>query len=81
MDKEPTAKKCECYWCVNVYPKIKQVANALAGENLIAFNWLMEHYEAQGMDGDVAQAKLDGVWPGWEAMKDFKPTYKDADVS
>jgi hypothetical protein len=26
-----------------------------------------------GEDGDVAQAKLDGSWPGWEELSKFKP--------
>jgi hypothetical protein len=36
-------------------------------EKLLAdFDNLTNHTMCQVMDGDIAQAKLDGSWPGWE---------------
>lgn len=67
-------KTCKCYWCTVISPKIKQVSDKLQGEDLNAFEFLMNHYGHLDMDLDVAEAKLEGSWPGWEAMKDFKPT-------
>lgn len=70
-----TETECGCNWCQHWYPIIKHIEAQLDEEGKKLFNELGEHYDHVEMDGDVAQAKLDGGWPGWEKMKDFKPDY------
>ena len=41
-------------------------------------NELEDYYGNIEMDLNVAEAKLDGSWPGWEAMKGFKPNQETA---
>jgi len=37
----------------------------------------VEYVEQRIEDGNVDAAKLNGEWPGWEALKEFKPTYPE----
>lgn len=61
-------KKCKCDWCTKWYPTIKRLDKKLTGKLKKDFDDLMTHYIGRADDGDVAQAKLDGSWPGYEWM-------------
>lgn len=64
---------CDCDHCQDWYPLIKRLEAQLDAHgrellDLLACDWMN-----QSDDLGVANAKLAGDWPGWEAMKDFKP--------
>ena len=69
--------ECFCNWCRHWNPLLDNIRLQLDdhGKELLAeyVNYTMFAME----DGDVNAAKLNGEWPGWEALKGFKPTYRD----
>lgn len=70
-------RKCECHWCTHWLPLIQQIDAQLDEPSRKLFDEYVTHVGHLEMDLDVANAKLDGDWPGWEAMKDFKPAVYD----
>ena len=57
---------CKCEWCAKWSPIVHRIDNKLDGKLKKDFGRLITHFMSEGEDGDVAQAKLDGSWPGWE---------------
>jgi hypothetical protein len=64
--KLPKRTTCFCDLCVKWYPIIRRVRLKLNGKLGIDFDNLITNLYCEAEDGDVAQAKLDGSWPGWE---------------
>lgn len=58
--------KCYCNSCVEWSPRIKRIKKALPEKLWKEFDGFILHSMCQNMDGAIAQAKLDGSWPGWE---------------
>ena len=70
---EATKTGCECDYCQHWSPLIDHVMSELSPERARLFNELVDEWMNTSSDLDLARAKLDGSWPGWEAMKGFKP--------
>lgn len=78
-DKAPrwtdeTETKCGCDQCQHWSPLIEHIASELSAERHRLLNDLVEDWVNTREELSLANAKLDGSWPGWEAMKGFKPT-------
>jgi hypothetical protein len=70
-------RTCKCQWCVKWSPIIHRVDSKLTGKLKKDFDNLITHFMCEGEDGDVAQAKLDGSWPGWEWMPEAIRAHQD----
>ena len=68
---EAKKKTCTCNFCTIIYPAIKRIESALTGQNLVDFEMLINNMLRAGEEAEYANAKLDGLWPGWEFMKDL----------
>lgn len=66
--------ECLCNDCRHWGPLITHIRAQLDERGQELLNELVDYYGNVEMDLDVANAKLDGSWPGWEAMKGFKPS-------
>lgn len=78
-DKAPrwtdeTQTECGCDHCQHWSPLIDRISSQLDEEGKKLLEELVSDWMHQSDDLGVANAKLDGEWPGWEAMKDFKPS-------
>ncbi len=67
-------KPCECDYCKRISPMWDYVSKALSiqPELLKDFEWFMEKSMYDGDELCCANAKLEGIWPGWEWMKGNK---------
>jgi hypothetical protein len=79
-DKAPrwtdeTKTRCGCDFCQHWVPLIEHINAQLTDEGKKLLNELVDQWMNESEDLNVAEAKLDGSWPGWGAMKDFKPTH------
>lgn len=64
--KTKTTSKCHCNFCLYWSPIITRIRAALPAKLLVDFDNYVTHSMCAEMDGEVAEAKLDGSWPGWE---------------
>lgn len=69
---QPVYEKCGCHFCTELIPREKRIREALPPELHADLEYIMSAYGADSLDKDVAEAKLDGEWPGWEWMKEAK---------
>lgn len=77
-DKAPrwtdeTQTECGCDSCQHWSPLIQHIEAQLDERGRELLKELVEDREYAHMDLDLAECKLNGSWPGWEKMKDFKP--------
>ncbi len=70
---ELATKPCTCKLCTYWHPLQKRIREQLNDEGKKEFDILTNHLAHVEDDLNYAEAKLDGSWPGWERMKDFKP--------
>lgn len=63
---DPTKTNCYCNLCKYWSKVVKRVRHKLSGKLLKDFDTWCDHMACEGLDGSVAEAKLDGSWPGWE---------------
>lgn len=70
--------ECLCNDCRHWGPLLAHLRAQLDERGRELLNELEDHYGNIEMDLNVAEAKLDGSWPGWEAMKGFKPNQDTA---
>ena len=75
---EATRTGCECDYCCHWSPLIDHVMSELSPERRRLFNELVDDWMNTSSDLDLARAKLDGSWPGWETLKGFKPNQETA---
>lgn len=73
-----TKTGCECDYCQHWFPLIEHVMSELSPERQKLFQELVDEWMGTSDDLNLALAKLDGSWPGWEALKDFKPNQETA---
>jgi hypothetical protein len=71
---DETKTECGCDFCQHWHPLIKHLQAQLDDEGKKLLNELVEQWMNESQDLEVDEAKLAGDWPGWEAMKNFKPT-------
>jgi hypothetical protein len=62
MDNEA----CDCDWCTVWAPLARKLQAQLPADSQEDFEALLDYLTSAARDGGTAQAKLDGVWPGWE---------------
>lgn len=72
---DETKTECGCDSCQHWSPISAHIRAQLDENGRKLFDEMSEHYGHIEMDLDVANAKLDGSWPGWEALKGFKPEF------
>jgi hypothetical protein len=77
-DKAPrwadeTHTKCGCDLCQHWNPLIAQIEAQLDDNGKKLLEELVNDWMHNNDDLGVANAKLEGNWPGWEEMKNFKP--------
>ena len=77
-DKAPrwtdeTQTECGCDFCQHWHPIIQHIRAKLDGEELKLFDEFAEDWDNKWEDLCYAEARLYGTWPGWEAIKNFKP--------
>jgi len=82
-DKAPrwtdeTQTKCGCDQCQHWSPLITHIASELSPERRALLDELVGDWMHQSDDLCMAEAKLAGDWPGWEAVKGFKPNQETA---
>ena len=70
--------KCGCDFCQHWSPLIDHIDSELSPERRELLNELTDEWMNLREELSVANSKLDGSWPGWEAMKDFKPNQETA---
>lgn len=70
--------KCGCDQCQHWSPLIQHIGSELSAERHRLLNDLVEDWVNTREELSLANAKLDGSWPGWEAMKGFKPNQETA---
>lgn len=70
---DETQKKCGCDLCTRWGPLTARIEYQLDKNGKELLNELINEWMHNREDLDVANAKLDGNWPGWEDMKNFKP--------
>lgn len=64
---------CQCEYCQKIIPMMQQIIKVIPTEELRKdFDWLMERLMYAEDDRDYYKAKMEGSWPGWEWMKDYK---------
>lgn len=62
--------KCSCHYCTVDSPKHKGIRELLTGQALKDFDYFMNRLMCAEEDRNVADAKLEGSWPGFEWMKE-----------
>ncbi len=77
-DKAPrwtdeTETHCGCDFCQHWSPLIEHLNAQLNEEGKKLLDELVTDWLYQSDDLGMANGKLAGDWPGWEAMKGFKP--------
>ena len=72
---DETQTECGCDSCQHWSPLIQHLEAKLDEEGRKLLAELVEDREYARMDLDLAEAKLEGSWPGWEEMKNFKPKF------
>lgn len=80
-DKAPrwtddTKTVCGCDFCQHWSPLIASIEAQLDDSGKKLLDELVNDWIHVGEDLCVANSKLEGVWPGWEEMKNFKPNHK-----
>lgn len=70
---DETHTECGCDLCQHWSPLIEHIRYQLDDKGKELLEELVNHWGNQSDDLGVANAKLDGTWPGWEDMKNFKP--------
>ena len=70
--------ECLCDRCGHWSPLVAHIYAQLDERGKALLDELNNHYGNIEMDLDVANAKLDGSWPGWEALKGFTPNQETA---
>lgn len=70
--------ECLCDDCRHWSPLLAHLRAQLDERGRELLNELEDYIGNVELDLDVANAKLDGSWPGWEALKDFKPNQETA---
>lgn len=65
--------ECTCNWCRHWSPLIKHIEAQLDDAGKALLDEYVSYVEQRIEDGDTAQAKLDGSWPGWSRIVEFKP--------
>ena len=70
--------ECLCDDCRHWHPLSTHIRAQLDERGKALLDELNDHYGNIEMDLDVAEAKLAGDWPGWEALKGFKPNQETA---
>lgn len=73
---EDGKQACGCNFCQHWLPIMERVESQLDEETKKLFNEYVSYIEQKAEDGDAANAKLEGNWPGWEAMKDKEALQK-----
>ena len=58
--------KCLCDECLIWGPKYQRIRDVLGGTLRRDFEELHDHLYMEAFYGNIAEAKLDGSWPGWE---------------
>ena len=76
---DETQTECGCDWCQHWSPLIDHIRAQLDPEGKKLLEELVTHYEYIEMDAGVANAKLEGTWPGWENIVDFTPKMDNCD--
>lgn len=69
--------KCNCKWCAKYFPIMEQVKEKLEGKLKEDFDSMMTSLMCELEDGEVAQIKLKGEWPGWEWIKEVIQEHND----
>lgn len=82
-DKAPrwtdeTMTECGCDQCQHWFPLIEHIRSELSPARRALLDDLISEWMHQSEDLSVANAKLEGSWPGWEALKEFKPNQETA---
>lgn len=72
-DENDPNRKCGCNWCRHWSPLLQHIEAQLNEEGKKLLNEYVTFVEQEIEDGHVAQAKLNGDWPGWEILKGFHP--------
>lgn len=62
--------ECMCNSCRHWSPLLSHVKAQLDERGRALLDEYMNYIEQSDEDGNVAQAKLEGNWPGWEWMKE-----------
>jgi len=65
-------ERCLCDLCVRISPMQKRIRNALPKELRKDFDYLTMRMACAEEDRDASDAKLNGLWPGWEWIKDAR---------
>ena len=78
---DETETHCGCDYCMHWHPLIKHLRAQLDERGNELLEELVTRWMNESEDLSLARSKLDGSWPGWEAMKDFVPCDPDADDS
>lgn len=78
FDKAPrwtddTQTKCGCDFCQHWDPLIEHIRAQLNDEGKKLLDELVNQWLSESQDLEVDEAMLNGTWPGWEAMRYFKP--------
>lgn len=68
----PNSKPCKCDICAKWSPLFNRIMPLLTPEDRVLLDEFRTNEMMESLDLGVAQAKLDGIWPGWEWMKDAK---------
>ncbi len=85
-DKAPrwtdeTQTKCGCDLCQHWLPLIAHIRAQLNEEGNHLLNELVDQWMNDAMDKDVAEAKLNGTWPGYEHIKEsFTPNIENEPI-
>lgn len=70
---DETQTECGCDFCQHWSPLIDHIDSQLDVNGKKLLEELVTDWMYKCEDRDVANAKLEGSWPGWEEMKKFKP--------
>lgn len=63
------AGECLCNWCRHWSPLLAHVSSELSPQRLALLNEYGQYVDNRLLDGNVAEAKFDGSWLGWEWMQ------------
>lgn len=66
---------CDCKLCTTWIPLFGRIKEKLDEKDKKLFETFLFEWDAETLDGQVAQAKVEGEWPGWEWMKEEVPKH------
>lgn len=62
-----------CNFCRHWSPLLRHVRAQLDDQGKELLTEYVNHMMAEAQDAECDQAKLNGYWPGWEALRGFNP--------